>query len=547
MTTECTFKLHDEFTPNVNENIVSSLFKQYERVIIESLITSFGMDFLLFQKQDKYGGDVDTIHNVRKIDKDSQMQYKNVLNAVDYSNQEKYNTKTYHSDKAYKQEVHEAKSKFNNEGKWIDDNYVEGNKVAPISNKNIPRGRQGQLDHVISAEKIHNDRGRVLSGLDGKSLANNPENLRYTNAALNLNLSNMSVEEYISWCEANPDKVNYNGNTGEPLPESVKTRLRSEYTRAKKDYDTKVSAAYYTSSKFAKDTFASAAKVGVRMGVRQIMGLVFAEIWFAVKEIFEKSSQTDFEFENFLQKIAKGIKQGVANAKAKYKDLIKKFEEGALAGVLSSITTTLCNIFFTTAKNTVKIIRQTWASLVEAIKIILFNPDNLLLGERFRATAKILATGASIVVGQLIDEIISKTTIGTIPVVGEIIQNFCSILTTGIMSCTLLYYLDNSKLIKFLVNKMNDIPSVEKAIMSFRRQADILEQYAAELINIDLETFKREIREFASCADRIDSTENQYELKAILHEAYSKLNIKIPWGGDFDSFMSNKNSTLVFE
>lgn len=547
MTAEYTLKLNDEFTQNVNENVVSSLFKQYERVIIESLITSFGMDFLLFRNQDKYGGDVDTIHNVRKIDKDSKMQYKNVLNAVDYNNQEKYDTKTYHSDEAYVQVVREAKREFNNEGKWINDNYVEGNKVAPISNKNIPRGRQGQLDHIIPAEKIHTDRGRVLSGLDGKSLANNLENLRYTNAALNRNMSNMSVEEYISWCEANPDKVDYNGNKGEPLPENVKKRLRSEYAKAKKDYDAKLSAAYYTSQKFAKDTFASAGKVGVRMGVRQVMGLVFAEIWFAVKEVFEKSSQTDFEFESFLQKIAKGIKQGVANAKAKYKDLIKKFEQGALAGVLSSITTTLCNIFFTTAKNAVKIIRQTWASLVEAIKIILFNPDNLLLGERFRATAKILATGASIVVGRLIDEAISKTSIGTIPIIGEIVQNFCGVLTTGIMSCTLLYYLDNSELINFLVTKMNAIPSVEKAIMSFRRQADLLEQYAAELMNIDLEAFKKEIQVFTSCAVRIDSAENQYELKAILYEAYSKLNIKIPWDGDFDSFMSNRNSTMVFE
>ena len=34
------------FYPDPNENVMSSIFKQYERVIVESLITSFGLDFI---------------------------------------------------------------------------------------------------------------------------------------------------------------------------------------------------------------------------------------------------------------------------------------------------------------------------------------------------------------------------------------------------------------------------------------------------------------------------------------------------------------------
>lgn len=41
-------------------NAYSSIFQQYEKVIIDSLITSFGLDFLI---QDQHGGDVDTIYN----------------------------------------------------------------------------------------------------------------------------------------------------------------------------------------------------------------------------------------------------------------------------------------------------------------------------------------------------------------------------------------------------------------------------------------------------------------------------------------------------
>ena len=56
-----------------NSGVMSDLFSQYERVIVESIITSFGLDFLV---PDTHGGDVDTIHNVRKIGKDTQMTYK---------------------------------------------------------------------------------------------------------------------------------------------------------------------------------------------------------------------------------------------------------------------------------------------------------------------------------------------------------------------------------------------------------------------------------------------------------------------------------------
>ena len=71
-------------------------------------------------------------------------------------------------------------------------------------------------------------------------LANSPENLVFTNAALNLNKRDMTVEEYISWCEENPDKVNWRGKKGEPLTEEVKQKLREEYNESKKAYDAKI-------------------------------------------------------------------------------------------------------------------------------------------------------------------------------------------------------------------------------------------------------------------------------------------------------------------
>ena len=62
------------FIADPEESVRDTIFKQYERVLVESLITSFGLDFLV---RDRVGGDVDTIHNVRQIGKNPDMVYKN--------------------------------------------------------------------------------------------------------------------------------------------------------------------------------------------------------------------------------------------------------------------------------------------------------------------------------------------------------------------------------------------------------------------------------------------------------------------------------------
>ena len=526
-----------------DENVFQSIWSEYERVILHSLVTSFGLDFLV---HDQHGGDVDTISNVRKIGegdgKDPLMTYKNKKNQEDYQNREVYNNPAYHRDERYRKIVSNARKEFDKDGTEIPDTYVEGNYVIPRHNNAISRGRQGQLDHVVSAEEIHNDPGRILAGLDGMDLANCPENLRYTNAALNRNMSNMSVEQYIKWCEEHPDKVNYDGEPGKPLPEEVKKKLRSEYNRAKKDYDAKLARAYYTSPKFYKDTVVAAGKRGAEMGVRQALGFVFVEVWICAKQEIQ-SVPAGSNLSDMLNAVGNGIKNGLESAKTKYKEIIAKIGEGFTSGALASLTTTICNIFFTTAKNLVKCIRQVYASVVQAGRILLFNPDNLNLGDRIKTATIILATGASVLVGTAVGELIAKTPIGEAPVIGQVVTVFCSSLVSGLLSCTLLIFLDRSKFINKVIDGMNNIPSEAN---NYKEIADTMEALAAKISNIDIGLFKEETAKYANVAKLIGECEDENELNSLLLNIYRVLDINIPWKGDFDAFMEDKSNRLVF-
>lgn len=98
MTWSFVVQSNNGFSPEPDDNVMDSIFKQYERVIVESLISSFGLDFLV---KDQHGGDVDTIHNVRQIGKDEKMTNKSEVNQSNYDNRGDYNSGEYHSDKRY--------------------------------------------------------------------------------------------------------------------------------------------------------------------------------------------------------------------------------------------------------------------------------------------------------------------------------------------------------------------------------------------------------------------------------------------------------------
>lgn len=523
--------------PDAELNPLQGLFKEYERVIVESVLTSFGLDRILFANLDQHGGSVDTIHNVRKIGTDEQMCYKNPANQAAYDARGDYSSAAYHNDpnSNFARMKREAKnySQGGETPRPIQDEYTGGELYFLGRSKNAPSNKNAELDHVMSAKEIHEDRGRILAGLDGKELADRPENLRFTNKSLNASMGKKDIPQYIA---EHPE-----------MPQEQKDNMMRAYNASRRDYERKLQMQYYTSPAFAKDVTLAAGKIGAAMGLRQAVGFIFVELWFSIKEEFQKvKNSSEFGMEQFMESVARGVQNGAKSVKVKYKELFERMGQGMLSGVLSSITTTLCNIFFTTAKSMVMIIRQSWASIVDAVKVLFINPDNLLLGEQLRAAAKIIAVGASVVIGRLVTEAISKTAIGMIPDIGQIIQDFVGILTTGTLSCTLLYFFDHSELIAKLVKKLDHIQTVDMNIAIIQQNVKVLQQYAAELMRIDYEQFRRETELYQTAAIQIEHANGPKELNAVLTSIYQKAGWTLPWQGDFDTFMSDRNNRLVF-
>ena len=515
----------DTYEIGTGESKEISIIDEYQRIVLESLFTAFGLDALLVK--DQYGGDVDTIHNVRQIGKDKEMEYKNKQNALDYENRGEYNSSEYHQHPNYKatnKEISEKRKAGN-----LKDGYT-GEKIKP--------NEKTDLDHIVSAKEIHDDPGRVLAEYDGADLANLDENLTPTSPSINRSKKADSMAEHLE-------------KKGEKYTNREKKRMMEKDKKARAKINKSIARKYYSSNKFLKDTATAAGRLGIQMGLRQILGLMLTEVWISIRNEFKNFGE-NLDISETFEKVKIAAKKAFENIKVKYKEYIEKFLEAGLSGIFSSITTTIINIFSTTIKNIVKCIREIWAGIVQAFNVLVLNPNNYTVEEKLKEVSKIIITTASVLVGTLVKEAVGKAFVGLPFGLNEIVPTFLGTMVTGLMSCTLIYILEKSELVKKLLKFVSGIMDFfTSGIDNFRNEMkksyDALVEYAAELINDDTEKFMQEMNDFNSYLEDLNPSEDLEDVSIKLENIIKKMGINLPYKGDFNEFMMNKKNTLVFD
>ena len=241
-------ELNKSISPNPNNNFYEDIWKEYEKVILQSLITTFGLDFII---RDQDGGDVDTILGVKNSGR-----FKNENYNIQYSQRESYDHKYVEGPGSrYNAMKSGARIRYgeDNNNNFVIDAYEDKPLHFLGKGPNYPTEIKAELDHVIAAKSIYDDKGRLLSGLSAKELADSEYNLQWTNAHLNKSMKDVEIPEYIS---KHPE-----------LSEDIKSRMQSIYDKAKEDYDDKIAKAYYLGQSFRNDILKASAKVGFEMNI----------------------------------------------------------------------------------------------------------------------------------------------------------------------------------------------------------------------------------------------------------------------------------------
>ena len=74
----------------------------------------------------------------------------------------------------------------------------------------------------------------------------------------------------------------------------------------------------------------------------------------------------------------------------------------------------------------------------------------------------------------------------------------------------------------------------------------IRDRYAAELAEIDYEEFRKETEMFGNIAANLKKAADPKQLNAMLRDYLVQVGGALPWEGDFNTFMQQKEKPLVF-
>ncbi|MBE0440386.1 MAG: hypothetical protein IBX57_11660 [Gammaproteobacteria bacterium] len=529
---------------NVDKAMKYPWAQELEKTVVNSLATSFGLDFLLFQ--DKLGGDVDTIHNAR------QGVYANDNEKQRYESRGEY-------DKKKSEEYHKEKN-YIDRGKSDKQSHKDGVLHDTYRNKNMSADEKGKrdLDHVQSAKEIHDDPGRVLAEIDGAKIANRDTNLQSTHSSVNRSKGKKPIEEFLAELpkkiEQQEDSIRKKKDRLKCMPcetpeqqhkareledEIRKTEekvaalksidpdaMRKKDEEARNKYNQEVNLTYYTSSKFIKNTAIASGTAGFKMGARQMLGLILAEFWFELREqvpsIFNKLRE-DFNLEKFIGHVVKIMKGVWKRIKLRFNEFLVAFKDGFFAGVLASATTTMFNIFATTQKMTIKIIREVWGQLVKAIKLVVFNPEKLSFVDLCKAVTAVLSVGVATVLGTMVYS--QLLPLCNFPFGGELAA-FASAFVTGVITLGLNYLLLYSGLAKKMWEVVGSIMPNAGVVKSFQAVNAELDRYLIELYRVEFNLDADELEEFSQ---QLVECNSEMQRSILLHEEVARRNIELPY------------------
>ena len=160
-----------------------------------------------------------------------------------------------------------------------------------------------------------------------------------------------------------------------------------------------------------------------------------------VADLWRNGRQNDSLLSDFVAR-AKRVGERVLTS---WRDIVDRFKQGALAGFLSTLLTTIINSVVTTGKRLVRIIREGLLSLYRGVKMLVFPPPGLDVRQASHAASKLITAGVATAAGIAVEEAVEKAIVSAMPALAPIasLLSVTSVgLATGLASVLLVASLD---------------------------------------------------------------------------------------------------------
>jgi hypothetical protein len=442
----------------------ASLIEQCKNTVIETITGQFGLASMFLNARD--GGNVTTVHNfetahkfegkvlVTDEDKAKYAQWKNVKNPDEY-----LKVRVKHYNPVHKKE-REKKQSQNME---VLDRYT-GKKI-PFSG--------ADLDHIVPIVEIErNAKAHLSMSIEERvKLACSDGNYAITSRSGN---ESKNDENLTDWSKKS--------ETAREL--GVDPELaRKEDKKAREYVFDNINAA--TAKKYTKELLETGTKDAANQAKYAVLGIVMRDV---VQMIFEevhvtlKNRGTE-SFQDVFKRFKTALQKGIAKIQEEWKENLKDVGLSALTAFLSNIVVFAINLFATTLKKLVSMIRAGFVSLVQAIRI-LANPPKGMPAEEVRYQAlKILTAGiigaASLGLSAGIEKLLQTGTGPFIPLMmmplpfsdGKTVSDAIAVTLSGLVGGLL------TTIVLFYMDKFHNQNKQEKLLFQLVNQSGVVVQY----------------------------------------------------------------------
>jgi hypothetical protein len=433
--------LHDQFSAKDSARLLDLC----KNTVIETITGQFGLAGMFIQTQD--GGSVTTAQNFEKG-----------ITATE-SDQQRYDSYKANNDGSRDwQEIRKSggydaplpekrKTAFQHQDKIID----------AYTGKELPKDGRAHLDHIVSAKEIESNAANHLfmTSEERAKMATNDKNLAWTEASANQSKGDQSMKEWVD----KPDKQG--GTKSERFDINRKAALKED-AGARRYIKTEITVA--TAKKYGTELMATGGKDAARMAAYSALGVVMRELTQAVfHEIHVTFQQRGKEtLKEIFIRFKERIGAVITDLKAKWKDIFKGSFEAGITSFLSNIVVFIINLFATTLKKIVSMIRAGFVSLCQAVKMLVNPPAGMDREEANYQALKILTAGligaASLGLSAGIEKLLQAIpglqplmmfpipSIGKEPrTVSDILAVTLSALAGGLLTTIVLYFMDKCR------------------------------------------------------------------------------------------------------
>jgi len=413
----------------------ATLFELCKDNVLDTITSQFGLASLFIDARD--GGSVTTTHNFEKgitsnaLDASKYQEFKRVqeLKGEDW---QKYRHENYDSHNNYK-------AMYDNTDQIVVDGYT---------NKKIPKSYT-DIEHIVSVKEIESSASNhlYLSVEQRAEIASSDKNLIYADRGVNRSKKDSNLKEWLE--DGNPE---YTSKVDKKV--AIK-----KYNDAKKNENQK--RTIEALKKNSKELLQTGGKDAVMIATYSAIGIVLKDlmqgIMIELRLTFEKRGDETLReiFNRFKDRVSKIL----VEIKSKWKDILTGSLEAGITAFLSNIVVFAINLFATTLKRFVAIIRAGFVSLVQAIKILANPPADMPKDEINYQALKVLTAGLIGALSLGLTEGIEKlllsvpvlTPIMSLPLpfgdqtIGDAIAVTLSAMCGGLLTTVTLYFMDKAQ------------------------------------------------------------------------------------------------------